>query len=172
MGLTELALGVTLGLASWTDWREHKIYNMLLIPALGAALALNGWSGGWAGLVKALAGAGIGFGLLLIPYFLGGMGAGDVKLLAVIGAFGGAKFVVTAFLYGAVCGGVIAAVLLLRRRALWATIKHFVLFLPLFSRWQDINESVEAARQEKFPYGVALALGAALALFLPLRGLS
>jgi len=172
MEAKELVLGVTLVLACWTDWREHKIYNKLLIPALGAALALSFWSGGWAGLARSLWGVGVGFSLLLIPYFLGGIGAGDVKLLAVIGAFGGPRFVVTACLYGAVGGGIIAAALLVRRRALWATVKHFVLFLPLFARWQDLSASVWAARQEKFPYGVALAAGAVLALALPLKGLS
>ena len=107
MGVNEVALGLTLGIAVFTDWREHKIYNKLLVPAFFTALLLHTFQGGISGLTSSLLGAGMGFVLLLLPYLMGGMGAGDVKLLAVIGAFGGAPFVLTSFLYGAVIGGIV-----------------------------------------------------------------
>jgi len=101
MGVNEVALGLTLGIAVFTDWREHKIYNKLLAPAFFTALLLHTFHGGISGLTNSLLGTATGFVLLLIPYLMGGMGAGDVKLLAVIGAFGGASFVLTSLLYGA-----------------------------------------------------------------------
>lgn len=88
MGVNEIALGLTLGIAVVTDWREHKIYNKLLVPAFFLALLLHTFQGGLSGLTSSLLGAATGFALLLLPYLMGGMGAGDVKLLAVIGAFG------------------------------------------------------------------------------------
>ncbi len=171
MGLAEIGLGLTIGFAIWTDWRKQKIYNALLIPAFLLALGIQASQHGWLGLKEGLLGAGVGFFLLLIPYLLGGMGAGDVKFLAVIGAFGGPRFVLTAFLYGAVCGGVISAVLLARRKALGATVRRFLLMAPFLTNPKDLAEDVRSARQEKFPYGIALGVGAFLALFLPLRGL-
>ena len=168
--MNEVALGLTLGIAVVTDWRERKIYNKLLIPAFFIALLLHTFQGGIFGLTSSLIGAALGFALLLLPYFTGGMGAGDVKLLAVIGAFGGAYFVLASFIYGAVIGGLISAFLLARRKALGNTLKHFLLFLPILQKPQDLSEATINARQEKFPYGIAIALGTLIALFLPIGG--
>ena len=170
MGVNEVALGITLGIAAFTDWHEHKIYNKLLFPAFLIALLLHIVQGGISILANSLLGAAVGFALLLLPYLMGGMGAGDVKLLAVIGAFGGVPFVLTSFLYGAIIGGLISVFLLARRKAMVSTLKHFLLFLPLRQKPQHLSESMSNARQEKFPYGIAIALGTLLALFLPLGG--
>lgn len=140
MGLNDIALTLTLGIAAFTDFREHRIYNKLLVPAFGLAILLQIYFQGWIGLQQSLFGALIGFLILLIPYLLGGMGAGDVKLLAVIGAFGGAAFVLTSFLYGALVGGIISVGLLARRGF--------------------------KASKEKFPYGIAIALGTLFAMFV------
>lgn len=169
MGLNEVALGLTLSIAAYTDWREHRIYNKLLGPAFLFALIFHSLSEGKAGIKLSLYGALLGFTLLLIPYFLGGMGAGDVKLLAVIGAFGGPAFVMISFLYGAAIGGIISAALLLRRKALGVTLKRFLLILPLFSV-DSLKEDMREARQERFPYGIAIVLGTVLAFFFSLGG--
>lgn len=169
MGVNELALGLTIGITAWTDWRWHKIYNKLLAIALLLALVINGVEGGWPGLKMSLMGALIGFSLLLIPYFLGGMAAGDVKFLAVIGAFGGSAFVINSFLYGAVIGGIISAILLARRGALGVTLKRFIFLLTLGSR-ANWGEEMRDARQERFPYGLAIAAGTVLAMVIPLGG--
>ncbi|HEY8909347.1 MAG TPA: prepilin peptidase [Desulfosporosinus sp.] len=170
MGVNEVALGLTLGIAVFTDWRERKIYNKLLVPAFFTALLLHSFQGGISSLTNSLIGASLGFALLLLPYFMGGMGAGDVKLLAVIGAFGGVSFVFTSFLYGAVIGGLISVILLARRRALKSTLINFLLFLPMVQKTQNSSEAINDASQEKFPYGIAIALGTTIALFVPLGG--
>lgn len=170
MGPTEVVLGFTLSIAAFTDWREHRIYNKLLGPAFLVAIFLQTFFNGWVGLKESLIGALVGFGILLIPFFLGGMGAGDVKLLAVIGAFGGAHFVITSFLYGAIIGGGISAVLLVRRGALGATLKRFLLLLPFLSKPENLSEDMQNARKEKFPYGIAIVLGTVVAIFLPFPG--
>ncbi|MDI6812992.1 MAG: prepilin peptidase [Desulfitobacteriaceae bacterium] len=166
MGVTELGLSMTIAFAIWTDWRQQKIYNALLVPAFLVAVGLQTYQKGWLGLQESLLGAGIGFLLMLIPYLLGGMGGGDVKFLAVIGAFGGVRFVLAAFLYGALCGGLISAILLARRQALLLTLKRFVYIMPFLTTPKDLAEDIRSARQEKFPYGFALGVGALLALFL------
>ncbi len=170
MGLNEVALGLTLSIAAYTDWREHRIYNKLLGPALLFALILHTLGGGISGIKESFYGAFLGFILLLLPYFLGGMGAGDVKLLAVIGAFGGPDFVIGSFFYGAVIGGIISATLLIRRKALVVTLQRFLLILPLFTKLSFLKEDMREARQEKFPYGIAIVLGTVLAFFFPLGG--
>lgn len=170
MGVNEIVLGLTLGIAVFTDWREHRIYNKLLFPAFLLALLLQTVQGGIFGLVNSLFGAAVGFALLLIPYFLGGMGAGDVKLLTVIGAFGGAQFVLISFLYGSIVGGLISLYLLVRCKQLDNTLKHLLLFFPIFKNQRQDYGFTDNMRQAKFPYGIAIALGTLIALFLPQLG--
>lgn len=170
MGANEIALGLTLGIAAYTDWRQHKIYNKLLIPAFFSALLLHTFQEGGGGIKRSLLGAAIGFVLLLLPYLMGGMGAGDVKLLTVIGAFGGASFVVSSFLYGAIIGALISALLLVRHKAQGNTLKHFLLFYPVLRKPHNDSSSMGEARQEKFPYGIAIVLGTLISFFLPHRG--
>lgn len=81
--------------AAVCDFRTKKIPNRLTVPAFLAALVYHGavgamtggWSGcGWA-LLMALAGFGVGFGILLVLWLIGGGGAGDVKLMGAVGAW-------------------------------------------------------------------------------------
>jgi len=164
MGVNEVALCLTLGIAAFTDSLKHKIYNKLLVPAFLFALLFNTFQRGSSGLKHSLLGAAVGFALLLLPYLMGGMGAGDVKLLTVIGAFGGVSFVLTSFLYGAIIGGLISAYLLVRRKALVDTLKHFFLFSLVHKKTLQFSESINNTRQEKFPYGIAIVIGTLITL--------
>ncbi|MDR3599012.1 MAG: prepilin peptidase [Desulfosporosinus sp.] len=95
------ALLITLALITiWTDGRQHKIYNKVLLPYFLVALLIQP--------IISLEGAALGFLFLLLPYLFGGIGAGDVKLLAVYGALLGPHLIITAFFYGAIIGGVVA----------------------------------------------------------------
>ena len=85
-----LALAVAL-LAALEDLRSRRVPNRLTLPAMLAGLGLHWAAGGSAGLWFSLAGLLTGFGLLILFYVLGGMGAGDVKLLAAAGALLGAE---------------------------------------------------------------------------------
>jgi prepilin peptidase CpaA len=178
VGLYELALGFTLGTAAWTDWRKRKIYNKLLGPAFLIAFSLQATQSGWSGVWLSLTGSIVGLALLLIPYLMGGIGAGDVKLLGVIGAFGGVAFVITSFLYGAVLGGLVSMFLLTRRHALTAALKRLFLllpknlqlyFLPRLKNSMSLSAEQRAACEEKFPYGLVLIAGTIMAYFWPLR---
>ena len=82
-----LVLFVLLAAAVATDVVNHRIPNLLLLPALGLALMLHTMSGGMDGLITSAGGLTLGLAMLLPLYALGGMGAGDVKLLGVVGSF-------------------------------------------------------------------------------------
>ena len=75
------------GMADLFDIRTARIPNLLTFGAAAAALVYLSASNGWPGLAEAIEGWGVGV-LLFAPFFaLGGMGAGDVKLLSAIGAW-------------------------------------------------------------------------------------
>ena len=74
----------TLSVATFTDLRNRRIPNWLVLPFLLAGFAVSGWLHGWNGIAESLGGMALGtvaFGSLA---YMGGMGMGDVKLCAAI----------------------------------------------------------------------------------------
>lgn len=104
-----VCLVATLLAATLSDVVSHRIPNVLLLPALLVAAALGITATGGYGLLMCLAGLCVGLTMLMPLYALGAMGAGDVKLLGVAGAFlgpAGALFAgLATFIAGAVFGG-------------------------------------------------------------------
>ncbi len=150
------------GTAAVIDLRTGRIPNPLTaaVAAGGLALAAAGLTGQSIG--AAVAGALIGFLLMLPGHVLGGTGAGDVKLLAALGAWLGPGGVVMAFLYGAIAGGVLAVAHAIRRRRLGTTLTRAAqLVAAPASTKREIDRSAAASR---FAYGPAIALGAVAAL--------
>jgi prepilin peptidase CpaA len=102
----ELALLLTAGAAALEDLASRRIPNDLLAAALGCALVMHGAGGS----LPTMAG-GMAAGLLLLPlYILRGMGAGDIKLLVTLGAFGGPLLAVQLVLAATLVFGVVAYV--------------------------------------------------------------
>jgi prepilin peptidase CpaA len=159
------ALGIILLIATITDLAKHKVYNWLTFPALGLGLGLNVALQGVPGLWFGIAGLLIG-GLLFFPAFMwGGMGAGDVKLVAVVGAFTGWVFVINVALYTALVGGVIAVVVLIIKGELWLTCKNIGRFLR--SIFVPKLEVEPLSKKHPMPYALAIALGTLAAYLLP-----
>lgn len=108
--------------AAWYDWKERRVPNRLAMAGILLGLALALVSRGLRGLGESLLGLLAGGAILFVPFALRWMGAGDVKLLAAIGAILGPKGAVYSILYGAIVGGIISAVVLARRRRLGVTL--------------------------------------------------
>lgn len=93
------------------------------------------------------------------------MGAGDIKLMAVIGAFLGWRFAVNTAMYAAMIGGAAAVAILLIRGELGRTLAH--LGRVLVSRFRPGRPVEPLARTQPLPYATVIAAGAAAAYFLP-----
>ena len=150
-----------------TDLRERKIYNKIIFPGLLIAFTSHLLLGGFQNLLLSLAGFGLGFGILLIPYFMGGMGAGDVKLLALIGALKGSSFVLYTGIYMALAGSFIALVLLMKDKRLWLFIKSIPYTLCGARYGVKVSMTKEGSLlTTTYPYGVAISIGAVLTILL------
>ena len=90
------------------DLRSSRIPNWLTFPAMGFALAGQAWLNGIDGVLFSLAGFGTGLGLFFLIYLAGGVGAGDVKLIASIGGFVGVYGVLSCAWLAIVLGGIYA----------------------------------------------------------------
>lgn len=154
-----------------TDLKERKIYNVVLFPVLFTAWILNVVLGGWDGLIETFIGTIVGLAILIIPYFMGGMGAGDVKLLAVIGAIKGTNFVLMTGIYMGLIGGIIAIFIFLFRRGVRSRIKKTIYFLTCLRQGVKLPLSLDKeALSATYPYGVAIAAGAICEVWLTTGG--
>jgi prepilin peptidase CpaA len=148
-----------------TDLRVQKIYNKVIFPALLAALLLHFTLNGFAGLKLSLIGFVVGLSILLIPYFLGGFGAGDVKLLALIGATKGTPFVINTAIYMGLIGGAVALVIIVLHKGTINFFKSIYWWVAsLFGGSYYKFELPTSALIKKYPYGVAIVGGALICL--------
>lgn len=148
-GLAAALLGCLLLALALIDAEHYLLPDRVTLPGLAAGLALQPflvWNGGgWRGVVAALAGVALGAGVLLVLWggwllVKGeeGMGLGDVKMLAMIGAFLGWKGVAVSLFFASLAGSLVGlGVIVLRRGGL----------------------------KSRLPFGVFLALGGGVALF-------
>ena len=167
--LISIPVVICVALAAFTDIRENKIPNWLTLSSALLALTLNFSLSGIQGLVWSFLGIGTGFSLLFLLYLWGGMGAGDVKLLSAVGAFVGPKLVFYTFIWMALIGGVLALTLIIYKRAFNQTLQNlkFLLFgWILRTSAAETNLTIRNQSLLKLPYGVAIALGAIVAVWL------
>ncbi|WP_123043083.1 A24 family peptidase [Cohnella candidum] len=151
-----------------TDLKNRKIYNAVIFPSLAAALLIHACQRGWSGLAEGLLGFLVGLGILLIPYLMGGMGAGDVKMLALVGMLKGMAFVLESAVYMALIGAVIAIGVWLLHEGLRARMQYlgFVCFCLRMKVFPVMRGGDGTAGSITYPYGVAIAGGAVLCLAL------
>ncbi|MDP4085048.1 MAG: prepilin peptidase [Bacillota bacterium] len=161
-------LMILLFICVMTDIRKRKIYNAVLFPFLLVGITIHTVTAGLLGLSSSLLGGLVGLGILLIPYLLGGMGAGDVKLLAVIGALKGMTFVFMAAINMALAGGAIALLILLFRKGMKKSLFQFITYIHGIRHGVKIPLMFDReGLKTTYPYGIAIALGAIFQLLHP-----
>jgi prepilin peptidase CpaA len=168
MLIRELALVLLVTAASLLDLRRGKIPNALTYPACLFGLGLAAADGGWSGLTGSLLGLAVGFLPFFALYLLGGLGGGDVKLMAAVGALMGYPFILNALVTSVLVGGLIALLLVIWEGKLWQAIRFLGLtvgrvFIP------GLQREPLSARQN-VPFGVAICLGSFLTLLCVWRG--
>lgn len=150
-----------LALISINDAKFSKIPNYITFSFGVFSLAFNTVTAGWGGLGLAFVGAATGLALLLPLFFLGGMGAGDVKALAALGALMGPKDITQIFLYMGLFGGIVGILYLFTSGRL------VIFFLDFFQQLKKVFyfKNIELTKAPKsqsgirFPYAVAIAFG-------------
>ncbi|MDW7672313.1 MAG: prepilin peptidase [Bacillota bacterium] len=169
MTIIDIILLTTIGICLITDIRKQKIYNKVLLPALILGLGGNIIVNGFPGLQSSILGLILGIGLLIFPHLAGGIGAGDVKLMGVIGILKGPAFVFQAFLAAAIVGGIIALMVLARNRVMKETLRRlgtaFMSLLLMIPRGA-VTEGLQSPKAISFPYGIAISIGTIAAYFI------
>ena len=157
-------VSVILIIAAWIDGRELRVPNWITFPMILAGLAYSTSVGGIGGLGAGVLGMCVGLLSLLPLYAVGGMGAGDVKLMAGIGAWLGWEITLAAFCVSTVVGALMAVVMVLWTKSMK---HHYENFLLILSEWMVVRNPVELSRiaaERKprmllLPYGIPICVG-------------
>ncbi len=157
-------VSVTLVVAAVIDGTKLKVPNWLTFPMIVGGWLYSGIGFGWEGLGWSLMGTGVGLALLLPAYAIGGMGAGDVKLLAGVGAWVWGTTTFFAFSVSAVVGGLIALGMIAARRNWTHHVRQFLAIGTEMLVIRDPSQLAEIAAERKsrmllLPYGIPIAIG-------------
>jgi prepilin peptidase CpaA len=147
-----------------SDVHSHRLPNLLTLPALLGALLLSPWLGATSGPLEAAMGAALGFALLVGPYAIGGVGAGDVKVVMALGAWVGPEVTLGAVAWAFIAAGSFGLALLALRRELadyarrWGRTLTAMLTLRRLAYEPPAPGSAAASG---IPFAVVLTLGLA-----------
>lgn len=160
-------VAVVMIVAAVIDGMILKVPNWLTYPFIVSGWIYGTITWGFSGLGFSLLGTVVGMTLLLVVRAVGGMGAGDVKLLAGLGAWLGASIAFWAFIWTTVVGGIIA-VIMIAMSGNW--FKHYAMFRQIIHEFVTIRnpEKLAAIARERkptmklLPYGIPMAIGSIL----------
>lgn len=158
---------ITLVVAAVIDGMKLKVPNWITFPMI-----VSGWIysatlspyAGWEGLMFSLIGTAVGLALLMPAYAIGGMGAGDVKLLAGVGAWVWGTATLYAFAATAVIGGIIAVIMVLIGKGWDKHRNQFWMICNEIMTVKDPEKLATIAAERKptmmlLPYGIPIAIG-------------
>ena len=159
---------IVLAIATFTDLRSRRIPNWLVLPFLIAGVAVSTWLHGWNGLGQSLLGMSLGAVLLGVFCWMGGMGMGDVKLCAAIGAWIGPGQLFLALVITGIAGGVLALCWALAGGFLGDLLKgtgELVKGLRKHGLRAHPDLTLESPLARKMPYAPAIAIGTLVSFF-------
>jgi prepilin peptidase CpaA len=162
------ALSIAL-IATASDLRHRRIPNTLTLIGAVAGLIYSAATGAGSGATTSLQGWALGLLIWLPIYALGGMGAGDVKLLACVGAWLGPGAVVRVAIYASIAGGALALAVALRHRYLRTAYQNVWVLLATWrvQGFTPIDQvTLESSRGPRLAYAVAIFAGTAAAVYL------
>ncbi len=158
-------LAAALAISVVTDLRSRKIKDVVTLPTIALCLALRLASEGWGGWTTGFASGLVGMLAGWVPFWImnrtGGMGGGDVKLMAAVGAAVGFPMVVACLVCIAIVGGVQATLQLLWDGLLLRTLGG--MGKAVLAKAKLTDKPAEMTKK-KIPYGVSIAIGTVWAL--------
>ena len=163
--------------ATITDLQQRKVYNLLTFPMMLTGIIHHGLAEGWSGIAGSCLGIGVAVVVLLIPFAMGLMGGGDLKLMAAIGAWLGWQSVLVITLASCLLNAVVSICVLWWRGGLGGVRDNVVMSSDRLSSWVvtptieeggGISEQVASpkSRRQLIPFTVMIGFGLALFVFI------
>ena len=169
MGVAQVvSLGLAVVACGW-DLRTRRIPQALTLGGALAGLVFHSMNGGWSAGLGSGVGWTVGIAIFFVPFALGGLGAGDVKLLGAIGAWLGPMNAVWVGLYAGAAGGVLAIFVALTKGYLFQAVGNVGVMLAYW-RMHGVRPlpeiTLEHSRGPRLAYAVPILAGTMVTLWL------
>jgi prepilin peptidase CpaA len=160
-------------IAAVTDWQNFTIRNTITLPLICTGIIYHAVSSGGVWLLESVGAVCLMAVILFVPYVLGVMGGGDLKLMAAVGAWLGIRQTLYVLVASSLVAGLYALVLLLPRGERRRTLLNFqVMYYKFRSLGAHLgpDERIETVvgkedrRRRVIPFGVMIALGVIIVL--------
>lgn len=166
--MIQMAIAIAgVSLASVFDLKIRKIPNWLTFSLIFSGLLLNSYYGGMKGFEQSFLGLALGIFCLFFPFTLGGVGAGDVKLLGAVGSLVGPVLIFKIVLVSALFGGLFSLIFVIgkkRAKEVFIEIRNKITFFMLTKK--VLPEKLAQNKKLSIPYACAIALGTFLVIFV------
>lgn len=169
MNPQNIILAILILICVFTDIRRRKILNIITLPSIILGIILNSYfaTDHLTGMLFGLKGMFFGFLIFFIPFALRALGAGDVKMLGMIGAFWGADKVIWTGLYSALAGGLLSLLFMAIDRSTFKPVKNYLknfVFAFIYRANLPAPEK-KGINKRYFPYSVAILIGTLFVYF-------
>jgi prepilin peptidase CpaA len=161
--------------SSLYDIKYRRIPNFITFFAILAGITYHTYTFGYEGFQFSLLGTITGIGLLITPYLLGKMGAGDSKLLGAVGSFIGAKGVLITFIFTAVSGGIYALLIIIiyksKYKGFLVNLYYSCVNLVVTRKFVSFENGEDVRQRPKLCYGLAIAAGTGIFIIFEVAGI-
>ncbi len=155
----EGTLWTLLAVSLVTDLWRGLVYNWVTLPAAAMGLVLAGLRFGAPGLLSSGLGLVIGGGVFLLPFLLGAVGGGDVKLMAALGSLVGPVLVLKTALYACVLGGAVALGVMARQGGLGRNLRDLAAFFTALVTPGQRPAAPRSLGLPPIPFAACIAVG-------------
>lgn len=183
--IKSIMIVVLVSIASYTDYKDRLIKNNLTFTFIILGILVNTIANPPQGFLTGVSGLIAGFVALFLPYLMNAMGAGDLKLMAAIGAITNPTIVLYVTVITTIVGGVMIVIVRIKQKQMLSTLKRMGMLIlyglftvlsklsphPKLVYYREMNQLIMTDdRIDYIPYGIAIAGGAIITVILVLNG--
>lgn len=156
-----LCLGVLILASLYHDLKFSRIPNVITVSGMAAGIGLHSVFNDWQGILFSVAGCLAGLLVVAMLYFIGAVGAGDVKLFGAIGALCGAQYTLIVLMYSILYAGLIGVAVLVYRKEVRQRVGSVFRSLCFFICFKDMEALAPAPKSDllTFPFMLAVVPG-------------
>lgn len=167
--VTDGVLAIVVLFAALSDLTTRRIPNWLTVSGVVSGFAIHAWSSGWNGVWTSAAGMGLALAVYVPLFAIRALGAGDVKLMAAVGAIAGPFLWFCIFVATCLVGGLLAlAVVIAKRRLIQTLFNTFQIAQALLKGRNPASQEPQMDFRDPhaitLPHGLSIALAAWLAI--------
>ncbi|WP_245339095.1 A24 family peptidase [Paenibacillus shirakamiensis] len=157
---------VFLLLAFVTDLRYMKIPNAISVTSIWSGWIFHLFWEGPSGLYVSVIGTAVGFGFMMVLYFCGAVGGGDVKIFGGIGSWMGVTFALSSMMYSIIFAGLLGLFIVILRKELFSRFRKVAANIVGFIALRQISVlRLEPKEMLTFPFMLAVLPGVLIAYY-------